>query len=171
LPRLKSRVRIPCPALKINNLATAFTRSSIKTTSLRDQLTKAEASVSTASSRRAEVGMIECVEKLRAPLHGEAFSNPHEVDCPADNEVEVPERRAGNIVASRVTERTKGLLLHGLRVEPRGDGSWSRCRSRRSNGGFDEHSASAALPPSSRSTFLRSLGSTRTPASALLDST
>ena len=76
-------------------------------------------------SGRAEVRMIECIEEFRAPLHGPAFSNPVEVDRPADNEVEVLERRSRNVVATGVSERAERLLLHGLLVEPLSHGARS----------------------------------------------
>jgi hypothetical protein len=53
-------------------------------------------------------------EEFRAPLHGQAFSNPVEVDRPAENDVEVLERRSRNVVAAGVSEHAERLLLQGL---------------------------------------------------------
>src|SRR5262245_32036607 len=69
--------------------------------------------------------MIECIEELGTPLHRQAFSNPDQADCPADNEVKVLEPWAYNVVAARIAERTERLLLHGVLVEPLGHCSLS----------------------------------------------
>src|SRR5205809_286126 len=69
--------------------------------------------------------MIECVEELRAALHGKAFANLAEIDCAADYEIKVLEGRPGDVVTTGIAERSKRLLLHGLRVEPLRYGSRS----------------------------------------------
>src|SRR6266705_3951287 len=69
--------------------------------------------------------MIECIEELGAPLQGQAFANPAEIDGPAENEIEVFEGRAGDVVTACVAEGPKRLLPHSLRVKPLRNGSRS----------------------------------------------